>query len=69
MNPTRFYNAFEEYFAESFDDYLMTAFADHRIQANAQLKFAKAELINTSAIYNPLNKNEKGIYQVESGQS
>ena len=66
LNPSRFYNAFEEYFARSFDDYLMTAFADYRVQANAQLRFSKSELISTSAVYNPLNKNEKGIFYLNS---
>ena len=66
INPTRFFNAFEEYFAQTFDDYLMTAFSDHRIQANAQLRFSKSELISTSVEYNPLNKNEKGIFYLNS---
>ena len=44
----------------------MTAFADHRVQANAQLRFSKTELVNVSAVYNPLNKNEKGIFYLNS---
>ena len=66
LNPTRFYNAFEEYFAVSFDDYLITAFSDHRVNANAQLRFNKSELISTSTVYNPLNKNEKGIFYLSA---
>ncbi len=66
LNPTRFFNAFEEYFAQSFDDYILTAFADHRVNANAQLRFSQSELISTSAVYNPLNKNEKGVFYLSS---